>query len=42
MVFYPTDSLVDFYTSYDVMTLIETFKVLYSTIIHMNIILFVL
>ena len=27
VVFYPTDSLVDFYTSYDVMTLIDTFKV---------------
>ena len=27
--FYPTDSLVDFYTSYDVMTLIDTFMVLY-------------
>lgn len=26
VVFYPTDSLVDFYTSYDVMTLIDTFK----------------
>ena len=30
VVFYPTDSLVDFYTSYDVMTLIDTFKVQYS------------
>ena len=28
VMFYPTDSLVDFYTSYDVMTLIDTFKVI--------------
>ena len=34
VVFYPTDSLVDFYTSYDVMTLIDTFKVHVLSLVH--------
>ena len=30
VVFYPTDSMADFYTSFDVMILIDTLKVLSS------------